>query len=146
MVFDPVRNDLFTASRGRGAFLNDRRIRVSRVQKLDDALVGTGFPQGDMTNLDRYLKMLTEVMKRASGIRRPGAAALDLAYVACGQYDAFWELGLKAWDVAAGSLLVQEAGGLVSDLSGEGNFIHGGSVVCGSPRVFGQLLPLLNGG
>src|SRR5213083_2741227 len=116
VVFDPIRNDLFTATRGRGAFLNDRRIRVSKRQHLRDCLVGTGFPFRDGSYLDTYMKMMKAMIEQTAGLRRPGAAALDLAYVAAGFYDAFWEVGLNAWDVAAGSLLIQEAGGLIGDL------------------------------
>ena len=126
VVYDPVRNDLFTASRGRGAFLNDRRIRVSKRQHLRDCLVGTGFPFRDGSYLDTYMKMMKVMTEQTAGLRRPGAAALDLAYVAAGFYDGFWEVGLNAWDVAAGSLLIQEAGGRIGDLAGEGDFLHGG--------------------
>ncbi|MEO8508433.1 MAG: inositol monophosphatase family protein, partial [Betaproteobacteria bacterium] len=110
VIFDPVRNDLFTASRGRGAYLNDRRIRVSKRQHLRDCLIGTGFPFRDGSYLDTYLAMMKSMITHTAGIRRPGAAALDLAYVAAGFYDGFWEVGLNPWDVAAGSLLVLEAG------------------------------------
>ena len=140
VVYDPTRNDLFTATRGRGAFLNDRRIRVSKVEKLADALIGTGFPFRDLANLDRYMTMFKEVTLKSTGVRRPGAAALDLAYVACGRYDGFWEIGLGAWDLAAGALLIQEAGGLVADLDGNGTYLESGNVVCGNPKVFAQLL------
>jgi myo-inositol-1(or 4)-monophosphatase len=139
VIYDPVRNDLFTATRGRGAFLNDRRIRVSRRAQLRECLIGTGFPFRDGTHLDTYLAM----MIHSAGLRRPGAAALDLAYVAAGFYDGFFEIGLNAWDVAAGSLLVLEAGGLVGDLGGEGNYLYGGEVVAATPKVFAQMLHLL---
>nr|WP_298207224.1 inositol monophosphatase family protein [Ferrovum sp.] len=143
VVYDPVHNDLFTATRGSGAFLNDRRIRVSGRTRLDESLIGTGFPYSHMTHQERYLRMMAEVMRKTAGLRRPGSAAIDLAYVAAGRYDAFWELDLKAWDIAAGTLLIQEAGGLVSDLDGEGRFLETGNVVAGSPKIFGQLLPIL---
>jgi len=143
VVFDPTRNDLFTASRGGGAFLNDRRIRVSKTPKLEAALVSTGFPFRDLKNLDQYLAMLRAVTMNSAGVRRHGAAALDLAYVACGRFDAFWELGLCAWDLAAGALLIQEAGGLVADLDGNATYLDSGNIVCGSPKVFGQLLKLV---
>ncbi len=120
VVYDPVRNDLFTATRGRGAFLNDRRIRVSRRAHLRDCLIGTGFPFRDGSHLDTYLQMMKTMIEQTAGLRRPGAAALDLAYVAAGFYDGFFELGLNPWDVAAGSLLVLEGGGHIGDLSGEG--------------------------
>jgi myo-inositol-1(or 4)-monophosphatase len=143
VIYDPVRNDLFTATRGSGAFLNDRRMRVSHETRLDDALIGSGFPYSSMEHQERYLRMLAEVMRKTAGIRRPGSAALDLAYVAAGRYDGFWELGLKPWDMAAGTLLIQEAGGLVSDLDGNNQFLQTGHVVAGNPKIFGQLLPMV---
>ena len=144
VIFDPVRNDLFTASRGRGAFLNDRRIRVSRRQHLRDCLIGTGFPFRDGAHLDTYLAMMRTMVEQAAGIRRPGAAALDLAYVAAGYYDGFFEIGLNPWDVAAGSLLVLEAGGLIGDLSGEGDYVYGGEVIAATPKVFAQMVKMLS--
>ena len=140
VIYDPVRNDLFTASRGRGAYLNDRRIRVSRRQHLRDCLIGTGFPFRDGSYLDTYLAMMRVMITHTAGIRRPGAAALDLAYVAAGFYDGFWEVGLNAWDVAAGSLLVLEAGGLIGDLEGEGDYLHGGQVIAANPKIFAQIV------
>ncbi len=143
VVYDPNRNELFTASKGRGAFLNDRRIRVTGQVKLMDALVGTGFPFKELTRLDLYTRQLQAMMKSCSGVRRAGAAALDLAYVACGRLDAFWELGLAPWDMAAGALLVQEAGGLVGDLQGEQSYMESGDICCATPRVFPALLEAL---
>jgi myo-inositol-1(or 4)-monophosphatase len=143
VIYDPVRNDLFTATRGRGAFLNDRRIRVSKRDHLRDCLIGTGFPFRDGSYLDTYLRMMKAMIEQTAGLRRPGAAALDLAYVAAGFYDGFWEVGLNPWDVAAGSLLVQEAGGLIGDLSGEGDFLHGGQVIAANPKVFAQMVTAL---
>ena len=143
VIFDPVHNDLFVASKGGGAFLNDRRIRVSGRRLLSEALLGTGFPYREFAHIDEYLALMRELAQKSAGLRRPGAAALDLAYVACGRLDAFWESGLKSWDIAAGSLLIQEAGGLISDFSGEAGFLTSGAVVAGTPRVFGQLLPLV---
>ncbi len=143
VIFDPVHNDLFTATRGSGAFLNDRRIRVGKRIQLSDALIGTGFPYSDFTHLDSYLAMFKDLLQKTAGLRRPGAAALDLAYVACGRFDGFWELGLKPWDVAAGALLVQEAGGLVSDLGGNEGYLESGNLIAGSPKIFGQLLHAL---
>jgi myo-inositol-1(or 4)-monophosphatase len=143
VIYDPVRNDLFTASRGRGAFLNDRRIRVSKRHHLRDCLIGTGFPFRDGSYLDTYLRMMKTMIEQTAGLRRPGAAALDLAYVAAGFYDGFWEVGLNAWDVAAGSLLIQEAGGLIGDLTGEGDFLHGGQVIAATPKIFAQMVAVL---
>jgi myo-inositol-1(or 4)-monophosphatase len=143
VIYDPVRNDLFTATRGRGAFLNERRIRVSKRDHLRDCLVGTGFPFRDGSYLDTYLAMMKAMIQQTAGLRRPGAAALDLAYVAAGFYDGFWEVGLNPWDVAAGSLLVQEAGGLIGDLAGDGDFLHGGQVIAANPKVFSQMVTAL---
>ncbi len=140
VIYDPVRNDLFTASRGRGAFVNDRRIRVSKRDKLQDALIGTGFPYRDFTHLDAYTAMFRDLVQKTSGLRRPGSAALDLAWVAAGHTDGFFEIGLNPWDIAAGCLLVQEAGGLVSDFAGEEDFLRSGNVIAGNPKVFVQLL------
>jgi myo-inositol-1(or 4)-monophosphatase len=143
VVFDPVRNEMFTASRGRGAFLNDRRIRVSRRAKLSEALVGTGFPYRVFDHVDAYLGMLKDMMEKTSGLRRPGAAALDLAYVACGRFDAFFEIGLSPWDIAGGALLVTEAGGLVGNLTGETGYMESGNMVASTPRIFPALLATL---
>ncbi len=143
LIYDPVRNELFTASRGRGAFLNDRRIRVSKRIRLEESLIGTGFPFRDGPRIDIYLKMLRPVMEKAAGIRRAGAAALDMAYTAAGRFDGFFELGLKPWDVAAGSLLVTEAGGLVGDFNGNASYMESGQIVAGTPKVFSALIPLM---
>ena len=143
VVYDVVRNELFTASKGRGAFLNDRRIRVTRRTRLNEALVGTGFPFRQMDNVEAYIGMFRELTQKTAGIRRPGSAALDLAYLAAGRYDAFWELGLAPWDIAAGTLLVTEAGGLISDLAGESDFLATGNLVAGTPKIFTQVLPII---
>ncbi|MBL8465043.1 MAG: inositol monophosphatase [Thauera sp.] len=143
VVYDPNTNEMFTASRGAGAFLNDRRIRVSRRTRLNEALIGTGFPFRRFDHVDAYLAMFKELTQKTAGIRRPGAASLDLAYVAAGRFDGFWEMGLSPWDMAAGVLLIQEAGGLVSDLSGEANYLTTGNLVAGTPKIFGQLLPII---
>jgi myo-inositol-1(or 4)-monophosphatase len=143
VVYDPLKNELFTASQGRGAFLNDRRIRVSKCLRLQDALVGTGFPFRELTRIDLYIGQLKKLMSGSSGVRRAGAAALDLAYVACGRLDAFWELGLSPWDMAAGALLIQEAGGLVGDLSGEAGYLERGEIVAATPKIFPALLQSL---
>ncbi len=143
VVCDPTRNDLFVASPGRGAFVNDRRLRVSRRTRLADALAGTGFPFRRGDNFKRHLEMLKEVMQNCAGLRRPGAAALDPCYVAAGWYDGFFETGLSPWDVAAGSLIVTEAGGLVGNFTDEADFLHQREVVAGNPRLYGQLVQLL---
>lgn len=143
VVYDPTRNDLFTATRGRGAFMNDRRLRVSKRVRLQECLISTGFPFRPGDDFKTYLSMMSEVMQRSAGLRRPGAAALDLAYVAAGFTDAFFETGLQPWDVAAGSLLVTEAGGLVGNLTGEADFLEQKECLAGSPRIYGLLVSLL---
>ncbi len=143
VVYDPTRDELFTASKGRGAFLNDRRIRVSKRTKLDEALIGTGFPFRRLDSLDDYLRMFRSVTEKVAAVRRPGAAALDLAYVACGRYDGFFEFGLSPWDVAAGSLLITEGGGLIGDFGGEAGHVFAEEVVAGTPKVFSAMLSLL---
>ena len=143
VIYDPTRNDLFYATRGRGAYLNDKRLRVSRRSRMADALIGTGFPFRKGDDLGRYLHMMEAVMKVCAGMRRPGAAALDLCYVAAGWYDGFFETGLSPWDVAAGSLLVTEAGGLIGNFTGEADFLHQREIVAGNPKIYAQLVQLL---
>jgi len=143
LVYDPNRDELFTATRGRGAFLNNRRIRVSDRARLDQALIGTGFPQSRLDNLEDYMRLFRLVIERSAGVRRPGAASLDLAYAACGRYDGFFEIGLQPWDVAAASLLVSEAGGLVGDFEGNANYLFGGKIIAGNPKVFAALVQLI---
>ncbi|HFE32469.1 MAG TPA: inositol-1-monophosphatase [Gammaproteobacteria bacterium] len=140
VVYDPMRQELFTASRGAGAQLNDRRIRVSKHRGLDGALLGTGFPFKQQHHLDAYLATFRALFPMTAGIRRPGSAALDLAYVAAGRLDGFWEIGLSPWDSAAGALLIQEAGGLVSDFGGGNAYLDSGNVVAGNPKVFKAIL------
>ena len=144
VVLDPNRNELFTASKGAGAYLNDRRIRVSKVDKMEGALIGTGFPFKVIDRVDDYLRMLKNVMKTTSGVRRPGAAALDLAYVACGRLDGFWERGLSAWDMCAGVLLIREAGGLVGDFAGNDGYMESGEIVAANGKIFAALLKTLH--
>jgi myo-inositol-1(or 4)-monophosphatase len=143
VVYDPTRNDLFYATKGRGAFLNDKRLRVSKRTRMSDSLIGTGFPFRRGDNFKRYMKMFEEVMTQCAGLRRPGAAALDLCYVAAGHYDGFFETGLQPWDVAAGSLIITEAGGLIGNFTGESDFLHQREVVAGSPKIYGQLVQIL---
>jgi myo-inositol-1(or 4)-monophosphatase len=143
VVYDPTRNDLFTATKGRGAYLNDRRLRVSKRTDLKNSLISTGFPFRPGDNFNQYLAMMSAVMQRTAGLRRPGAAALDLAYVAAGYTEGFFELGLQPWDVAAGSLLVTEAGGLVGNFTGDANFLDQGECLAGTPRIYGQLVGIL---
>ncbi len=144
VVYDPTRNDLFTATKGRGAFLNDRRIRVSKRIRMNECLLSTGFPFRPGDNFNRYLALMAEIMPKTAGLRRPGAAALDLAYVAAGYTDGFFETGLQAWDMAAGTLLVTEAGGLVGNFTGEADFLYQKECLAASPKVYAQLVPLLS--
>jgi len=143
VVYDPMRQELFTTSRGDGAQLDGKRIRVSKQAELEGSLIGTGFPyRANARWIDEYLAMLKAVMQQTAGIRRPGAASLDLAYVAAGRIDGFWEIGLNAWDTAAGTLLITEAGGLIGTLSG-GEYRQGGNVIAGTPKVYEALVEAL---
>jgi myo-inositol-1(or 4)-monophosphatase len=144
VVYDPTRNDLFYASKGRGAFLNDKRLRVSKRTRMQESLVGTGFPFRKGDNFKRYVQMFEAVMQNCAGLRRPGAAALDLCYVAAGYYDGFFETGLNPWDVAAGSLLITEAGGLIGNFTGEADYLYQREVVAGNPKIYGQLVQILS--
>ena len=140
VVFDPLRDEMFIANRGRGAFLNDRRIRVSDQKGLSGSLLGTGIPYRDQRFVDAYFGMMKALIKDAAGVRRPGSAALDFAWLAAGRIDGFWELGLAAWDFAAGSLLIKEAGGIVTDLSGGPDHLKTGNVVAGNIKMHQAML------
>ncbi|ABX77976.1 inositol monophosphatase [Coxiella burnetii] len=144
LVYDPLRQELFTATRGSGAQLNNRKIRVSSCQKLSHALIGTGFPFKAKELFPAYLKIFEAVFPQTSGVRRAGAAALDLAYVAAGRLDGFWEMSLRPWDMAAGILLITEAGGIVSDFQGEKNYMENGNVIAGNPRIHKALLEIVS--
>ncbi len=139
VVYDPLREELFSASTGAGAHLNDRRIRTSAIRHLHYALIGTGFPFRELDDVNLWIAIFKELSKQTSGIRRPGSAALDLAYVACGRFDGFWESGLNIWDMAAGALLIQEAGGIIADFAGEQNFLESGRVVAGNSHLYDEL-------
>lgn len=143
VVYDPNRQELFTASRGAGAQLDGRRIRVSGQNHLANALIGTGFPfrQAD-SEMGPYLDMLGKIVKNTSGVRRPGAAALDLCYVAAGRLDGFWETGLSPWDLAAGGLIIREAGGIVSALDGSEDYLATGHILTGTPKIYAALAKL----
>ena len=143
VIYDPTRQELFTASRGGGAALNDRRIRVSGRRGLEGALLGTGFPYRDDQPGETYMAMLREFMKLSAGIRRPGSAALDLAYLGCGRIDGFWEIGLQPWDIAAGALIVREAGGIVGDLWGREDYLRSGNVIGANPKVFHAMMQVI---
>ena len=139
VVYDPIKNELFTACRGEGAQLNEKRIRVTPQKGLNGALLGTGFPFKHPQHLDTYLATFKAVHPDTAGIRRAGSAALDLAYVAAGRLDGFWEIGLNSWDMAAGALLVREAGGIVTDFSGDGHYLETGNIIAATPKTFPAL-------
>ncbi len=143
LVYDPNRNDLFTASKGGGAYLNDKRLRVSKQSKIASSLIGTGVPRSGAAAMDEYMKMFRLMSEQCQGLRRPGSAALDLAYVAAGYLDGFFEKGLQPWDIAAGALLVSESGGIVGNFSGESDYLYQGDIIAGNPKVFVQMLSLL---
>ena len=144
VVYDPLREEMFTAARGQGAQLNDRKIRVANRPSLDGALIGTGFPFRDQRHLDAYVGMFKAMTLATAGLRRPGSASLDLAYVAAGRTDGFWEIGLSPWDCAAGALLIQEAGGTITDLAGGGRYLETGNMVAGNLKIHRAMLDLLN--
>jgi len=144
VVFDPLKDELFTASRGGGAQLNDRRIRVSGVKKMNQALLGTGFPYKEFDNLEAWINSFRELLPMSSGIRRAGSAALDLAHIACGRLDGFWEIGLNRWDIAAGCLLIEEAGGLVSDFNNGGEFLESGNIIAGNSKIHGEVFSVVS--
>ena len=143
VIYDVAKNELFTAAKGEGAFLDNRRIRVSDRKDMNRAVIGTGFPFRRSDDFKGYMMSFMRVAERTAGIRRPGSAALDLAWVAAGRYDGFWEFSLKPWDVAAGGLIVLEAGGLITDLTGGEEWLETGNVCAGNPKIFAQLLPLV---
>lgn len=140
VIYDPLRQELFTASRGRGAQLNDRRIRVTSRPGLKGALLGTGFPFKQQQYLDAYLAMFKDLFPKTAGIRRAGAASLDLAYVAAGRLDGFWEIGLNPWDMAAGALLIEEAGGFVCDFAGSNAYLETGNLIAANPKLLKPML------
>ncbi len=144
IIFDPLRNDLYTATRGSGAQLNSQRIRVSNKPSLETCLLGTGCPFYNPEKVDEYLSKFRAMMLKSSGIRRTGSAALDLAFVASGKLDGFWQAGLKIWDIAAGSLLIQEAGGIANDFNGKTEYLESGKIVAANSKVLPEMLSILN--
>lgn len=140
VIYDPVKQELFTASQGKGAQLNSKKIRVSAQRTIDGALLGTGFPFKEEHDMERFINGFKSFFPQAAGIRRAGAASLDLAYVACGRLDGFWEYDLKSWDIAAGILLIQEAGGLISDMQGDSKHMETGNIVTANPKLFKEML------
>ncbi|MGN6962866.1 inositol monophosphatase family protein, partial [Neisseria sp. P0016.S002] len=144
LVYAPERNDVYMASRGKGALLNDRRIRVSNRIELNRCLIGTGFPVVDQSMMDKYLAILKDFLAKTAGGRREGAASLDLCAVAAGRLDGFFEFNLKPWDIAAGALIVQEAGGIVTDMSGNEGWLESGDIVAANPKVLAQMLKIIS--
>jgi len=140
VVYDPIRDEMFSATRGDGARLNNYRIRVTDQSTLENALLGTGFPYHDFTYIDSYMNSLKSFMQSTAGIRRAGSAALDLAYVACGRIDGFWEFNLKSWDMAAGALIAQEAGAFVTDFKGGNNFLNSGNILVANPKLYKHMV------
>lgn len=139
VIIDPCKNDIFAAARGRGFRWNGTPCNISRRTGLEGAVVATGFPFKAHRLLDPYLDIFRDVFLRCKAIRRPGAAALDLAYTACGLFDGFFEFQLSAWDIAAGSVMVEEAGGIITDMTTDGDYLASGNVICGAPGVHGEL-------
>lgn len=140
VVYDPIRNDLFVARRGQGAYLNDRRIRVANRGQLAGSLMATGFPYADFSRLDEYVSTLKAMLQKTAGVRREGSAALDLCYVASGRVDGFWEFDLKPWDIAAGALIAQEAGAIVTDLEGEDTWLETGNIIAANPKILALMI------
>jgi myo-inositol-1(or 4)-monophosphatase len=145
LIYNPISDELFTTERGAGAFLNDRRIRVAGRSQLAEAVVATGIPHLGRGDPGRFIRELSAMMGAVAGIRRTGAASLDLAWVAAGRFDGFWEHGLSAWDVAAGTLLIREAGGFVSEPGGGDRMMESGSIVAGNDAMHRHLCALLKG-
>lgn len=143
MIYDPIRQELFTATRGKGAYLNSRRMRISDTKKLESALIGTGFPFCDKSNTKKYLSDFENIFMQCGDIRRAGSAALDLAYVAAGRLDGFWESNLKIWDIAAGALMIKEAGGTITDFAETEQYLQSGQVAAGNLKIQKELLMLL---
>jgi myo-inositol-1(or 4)-monophosphatase len=143
VVFDPNRNDLYKAELGKGAYLNDRRMRVTAITNIENSLLATGFPSHDVALLDKYLPIFKEMLLSTHGQRRQGSAALDLAYVAAGYLDGFWEFNLKPWDFAAGQLLVKESGGLVTDFAGTQDFWQNGNIIAANPKLIPQIIKII---
>ncbi|MBO1927737.1 inositol monophosphatase [Thiomicrorhabdus sp. 6S2-11] len=143
VIYDPIAEEMFTATKGSGAYLNNHRIRVSGQKTLDNALLATGFPYHDFSYIDAYLASFKAFMTSTAGIRRAGSAALDLAYVACGRVDGFWELNLKPWDIAAGALIIKEAGGLATDFAGGENFLESGNIMAANPKMYKEMAQVI---
>lgn len=144
VVYDPFKQELFTASRGEGAMLNNKRIRVTPVSNVEGAFIGTGFPFRNREYLNMQMQVVDELFNHVADIRRAGSAALDLAYVACGRLDGYWEFGLKPWDIAAGALLVREAGGIAGDVFGGGEFMQSGHIAVANPKLYASLVKSMN--
>ncbi|MCS6988860.1 MAG: inositol monophosphatase [Chloroherpetonaceae bacterium] len=142
-IYHPIAKELFSAERGGGAYFNNRRTRVSRNHKSHHLLLATGFPYRMYEHLDNYLALFKDMLLNTAGLRRPGSAALDLAYTACGRFDGFWEYNLNAWDIAAGALIVKEAGGMVTDFKGDGNFLKSGHIIASNGKIHAFMLEIV---
>ncbi len=144
VVYDPIKEELFTAVKGRGAQFDNKKMRVSRTKGLEHSLIATGFPFRNAEKLEEYIQTFAKLFPHCSDMRRAGSAALDLAYVAAGRYDGFWEYGLSPWDTAAGVLLVEESGGMVADMKGDPNYEKQGSILAANPKAFKSMLKIIN--
>ncbi|MCW5590418.1 MAG: inositol-1-monophosphatase [Legionellales bacterium] len=144
VIYDPIRDELFTATRGKGAQVNGKRMRVTQQSRLENSLLGTGFPyRNNDPKIDFFIQSFTELYRKVSGIRRAGSAALDLAYVAAGRFDGYWELGLSPWDMAAGATMIREAGGIITDFTGGNQFLERGDIISGNPKIYTALFAIL---
>ena len=146
VVFDPAKDEMFVAEKGQGAWLNESRLRVSDRRRMIEAIFATGLPFGGRRDLPETLQDMARLLPQTAGVRRWGAAALDLAYVAAGRYDGYWERGLNAWDIAAGVLIVREAGGLVDAITPEGDPLETGDLVCGNAEIFDSFAKVIRNG
>lgn len=144
VIYDPLKQELFTASKGKGAQLNNRKIRVSIKKTLDGALLGTGFPYNNESVMQQFIESYKNLFPNVAGIRRAGVASLDLAYVACGRLDGFWEFNLRPWDIAAGALIIQEAGGINAELTGGADYMETGNIISANPKMIKAMLKVLS--
>ena len=144
VIYDPLKQELFTASKGKGAQLNNRKIRVSIKNTLDGALLGTGFPYNNESVMQQFIESYKNLFPNVAGIRRAGVASLDLAYVACGRLDGFWEFNLRPWDIAAGALIIQEAGGINAELTGGADYMKTGNIISANPKMIKAMLKVLS--
>lgn len=144
VIYDPVRNEMFHAEKGKGAYLNNRKIHVSDKENMSESIITVGFPYKSHHNIGTYINTLTKISASCANIRKVGSAAMDLAYVASGRFDGYWELDLNQWDIAAGVIIIREAGGFVSDINGENGFMETGNIVASNKKIHNQILKVLN--